>query len=72
MDKKAWAAQLAVFKKTKARKPPATAKQNTEFNATCKYSHSGKNDPIVFGADRRLAHALVHGEQDHQGEHHGR
>ncbi len=56
VDKKAWAAQLAVFKKTKARKPPATAKQNTEFNATCKYSHSGKNDPIVFPGQTGASH----------------
>ncbi|GAB6902843.1 DUF1996 domain-containing protein [Kineosporia succinea] len=48
VNKKTWAAQLADFKKTKARKPPATAKKNTEFNATCTFSHSGKNDPIVF------------------------
>ena len=56
VNKKAWAAQLAVFKKTKARKPPATAKQNTEFNATCKYSHSGKNDPIVFPGKTGASH----------------
>ncbi len=56
VNKKAWASELAVLKKTKARKPPATAKQNTEFNATCTYSHSGKNDPIVFPGQTGASH----------------
>ncbi|GLY18143.1 DUF1996 domain-containing protein [Kineosporia rhizophila] len=56
VDKKAWQAQLAEFKKVKPRKVPATAKQNPEFNATCKYSHSGKNDPIVFPGQKGKSH----------------
>jgi hypothetical protein len=27
---------------------PANPKRNAEFNATCKYSHSAPDDPIVF------------------------
>ncbi|MBT0770782.1 DUF1996 domain-containing protein [Kineosporia sp. J2-2] len=56
VDKAAWKAQLAEFDKTKARKAPATAKQNTEFNATCTYSHSGKNDAIVFPGQPGKSH----------------
>ncbi|GAA3612055.1 hypothetical protein GCM10022223_30190 [Kineosporia mesophila] len=56
VDKKAWAAQLADFRTTQPRKVKAGAKMNPEFNATCSYSHSGKNDPIVFPNQTGASH----------------
>ncbi|GAB3268124.1 DUF1996 domain-containing protein [Kineosporia babensis] len=56
VDQAAWQAQLAEFEALKPRTPPATAKKNPEFNATCTYSHSGKNDPIVFPGQSGASH----------------
>jgi hypothetical protein len=48
VDQDAWQAQLAAFKATEPRPVPAGSRRNPEFNATCTYSHSAKDDPIVF------------------------
>jgi hypothetical protein len=55
VDPAAWNAQLAAFKALtpRAKKPGAT---NPEFNATCAYSHSGPNDPIVFPGLKGASH----------------
>ena len=56
VDQAAWKAQLDEFEALKPRTPPANAKKNPEFNATCTYSHSGKNDPIVFPGQTGASH----------------
>jgi hypothetical protein len=56
VDQAAWQKQLDEFNALTPRTPPATAKKNPEFNATCTYSHSGKNDPIVFPGQTGASH----------------
>ncbi|GAB6899048.1 DUF1996 domain-containing protein [Kineosporia succinea] len=56
VDQAAWKAQLDEFEALTPRTPPATAKKNPEFNATCTYSHSGTNDPIVFPGQAGKSH----------------
>ncbi|GAA3601734.1 hypothetical protein GCM10022223_16860 [Kineosporia mesophila] len=56
VDAAAWKAQLDEFEALTPRTPPATAKKNPEFNATCTYSHSGNNDPIVFPGQTGKSH----------------
>ncbi|UAC01836.1 DUF1996 domain-containing protein [Dactylosporangium vinaceum] len=48
VDAAAWAAQLAAFRALPAKPRPAGANHNPEFNATCTYSHSAPDDPIVL------------------------
>jgi len=48
VDQDRWAAQLAAFQAMTARPVPANPRHNAEFNATCEYSHSAPDDPIVF------------------------
>ncbi|MFI5838790.1 DUF1996 domain-containing protein [Catenuloplanes sp. NPDC051500] len=48
VDQAKWQAQLDAFNATVPQAPPAGRGRNPEFNATCTYSHSGQNDPIVF------------------------
>ena len=56
VDPAAWQAQLAAFQALTPRTPPANAKQNPEFNATCVYSHSAADDPIVFPGQKGASH----------------
>lgn len=44
----AWNAQLAEFRALTPKPVPANAVRVSEFNATCMYSHSHPDDPIVF------------------------
>jgi hypothetical protein len=48
IDQAAWNAQLAEFNSIAPRAVPATTVRVPEFNATCAYSHSHPDDPIVF------------------------
>ena len=48
VDQDRWAAQLAAFQAMTPRPAPANPRHNAEFNATCEYSHSAPDDPIVF------------------------
>jgi hypothetical protein len=48
MDQAKWAAQLAQFNAMAINPAPANAVRVAEFNAACTYSHSFKDDPIVF------------------------
>ena len=48
IDQAAWNAQLAQFNALVPRPVPATSVRVPEFNATCAYSHSHPDDPIVF------------------------
>ncbi|MBB5867109.1 hypothetical protein F4553_000488 [Allocatelliglobosispora scoriae] len=48
MDQTAWAAQLAEFNAMVMNPAPPNAVRVSEFNASCVYSHSFKDDPIVF------------------------
>jgi hypothetical protein len=48
MDQAKWAAQLAQFNALPMHPAPANAVRVSEFNAACTYSHSFKDDPIVF------------------------
>ncbi|MGC4804903.1 DUF1996 domain-containing protein [Micromonospora sp. DT233] len=48
MDQAKWSAQLAEFNAMRINPAPANAVRVPEFNATCTYSHSKKDDPIVF------------------------
>jgi hypothetical protein len=48
MDQAAWNAQLAAFAAMPIAPAPANAVRVSEFNATCQYSHSRPDDPIVF------------------------
>jgi Domain of unknown function (DUF1996)/Carbohydrate binding module (family 6) len=48
MDQAAWSRQLAQFQAIPLRQVPPNAVRVSEFNATCTYSHSRPDDPIVF------------------------
>jgi Domain of unknown function (DUF1996)/Carbohydrate binding module (family 6) len=48
VDQPAWQAQLAAFQAMVPAPVPANAVRVPEFNASCKYSHSRPDDPIVF------------------------
>ena len=48
MDQAKWAAQLAQFNAMPIHPAPGNAVRVAEFNAACTYSHSFKDDPIVF------------------------
>ncbi|WP_236028989.1 DUF1996 domain-containing protein [Paractinoplanes lichenicola] len=48
VDAAAWNAQLAEFRALTPRPVPANSVRVPEFNATCAYSHSKPDDPIVF------------------------
>ncbi|WP_432993579.1 DUF1996 domain-containing protein [Dactylosporangium sp. CA-233914] len=48
MDQNAWQAQLAAFNALPTHPAPANAVRVSDFNAACTYSHSFKDDPIVF------------------------
>jgi hypothetical protein len=48
VDAAKWQAQLAAFEAMAPRPIPANRRKNAEFNATCTYSHSAADDPIVF------------------------
>jgi len=48
MDQAKWNAQLAQFNAMAINPAPANAVRVPEFNAACTYSHSFKDDPIVF------------------------
>jgi len=48
VDTAAWNAQLAEFRALTPRSVPPTSVRVPEFNATCAYSHSRPDDPIVF------------------------
>ncbi|MEV0459556.1 DUF1996 domain-containing protein [Catellatospora methionotrophica] len=48
VDPVRWNAQLAAFRAMTMAPAPANAVRVPEFNATCTYSHSYKDDPIVF------------------------
>jgi hypothetical protein len=48
IDTAAWNAQLAQFNSLTPRPVPANSVRVSEFNATCAYSHSHPDDPIVF------------------------
>jgi hypothetical protein len=51
-----WNAQLAAFTAMTPRAIPANPKKNAEFNATCTYSHSAADDPIVFPGLKGASH----------------
>ncbi|GAB3860363.1 DUF1996 domain-containing protein [Dactylosporangium cerinum] len=48
VDQAKWNAQLAAFNAMPMDPAPANAVRVPEFNASCTYSHSRKDDPIVF------------------------
>jgi hypothetical protein len=48
VDQAKWNAQLAQFAAMTPRPVPATSVRVPEFNASCLYSHSKPDDPIVF------------------------
>ncbi|MGI5239400.1 DUF1996 domain-containing protein [Dactylosporangium sp. CA-139066] len=48
VDAAKWNAQLADFRAMPMDPAPANAVRVSEFNASCTYSHSFKDDPIVF------------------------
>ncbi|MBU2666904.1 DUF1996 domain-containing protein [Actinoplanes bogorensis] len=48
IDAAAWNAQLAQYRALTPRAVPANTVRVPEFNATCAYSHSKPDDPIVF------------------------
>jgi len=48
VDQAKWNAQLAAFNAMVMAPAPANAVRVPEFNASCTYSHSFKDDPIVF------------------------
>ena len=48
MDRAKWNAQLAAFNALTPRAVPANSVRVPEFNASCLYSHSRPDDPIVF------------------------
>ncbi|MCO8277053.1 DUF1996 domain-containing protein [Actinoplanes sp. TRM 88003] len=48
IDTAAWNAQLAEFRALTPRPVPAGTVRVPEFNATCAYSHSHPDDPIIF------------------------
>jgi hypothetical protein len=48
VDTAAWNAQLAQFNALTPKPVPANAVRVSEFNATCGYSHSHPDDPIIF------------------------
>lgn len=48
VDAAAWNAQLAEFRALTPRTVPANSVRVPEFNATCAYSHSRPDDPIIF------------------------
>jgi Domain of unknown function (DUF1996)/Carbohydrate binding module (family 6) len=48
IDRAAWTAQLAAFRALAPRPVPPNAVRVPEFNATCAYSHSRPDDPIIF------------------------
>ncbi|WP_250038242.1 DUF1996 domain-containing protein [Paractinoplanes maris] len=48
VDAAAWNAQLAEFRALTPRPVPAGSVRVPEFNATCAYSHSHPDDPIIF------------------------
>ena len=48
VDAAAWNAQLAEFRALTPRPVPAGTVRVPEFNATCAYSHSRPDDPIIF------------------------
>ncbi|AWS43879.1 coagulation factor 5/8 type domain-containing protein [Streptosporangium sp. 'caverna'] len=48
VDQAAWNAQLAAFRAMTPAPVPANAVRVPEFNATCTYSHSRPDDPIIF------------------------
>jgi hypothetical protein len=48
IDTGAWNAQLAEFTSLTPKPVPAGAVRVAEFNATCAYSHSHPDDPIIF------------------------
>nr|BFE60766.1 hypothetical protein GCM10020063_052920 [Dactylosporangium thailandense] len=48
MDQNKWQAQVAAFNALPTHPAPADAVRVSEFNAACTYSHSFKDDPIVF------------------------
>lgn len=48
IDQAKWNAQLAEFAAMQMAPAPANAVRVSEFNATCQYSHSRPDDPIVF------------------------
>jgi uncharacterized protein DUF1996/carbohydrate binding protein with CBM6 domain len=48
IDQAAWNAQLAQFNALTPKPVPAGAVRVSEFNASCVYSHSHTDDPIIF------------------------
>lgn len=56
VDQAAWNAQLAAFQALPMRPKPAGQNANPEFNATCTYSHSASDDPIVFPGLKGASH----------------
>ena len=56
VDQAAWKAQLAAFNAMTPRPVPAGSRTNPEFNATCTYSHSAPDDPIVFPGLKGASH----------------
>ncbi|MBM2615847.1 DUF1996 domain-containing protein [Actinoplanes sp. LDG1-06] len=56
VDTAAWNAQLTEFRALTPRPVPANSVRVPEFNATCAYSHSKPDDPIVFPAMPGASH----------------
>ncbi len=56
IDEAKWNAQLAAFNAMIPRPLPAKRRMNAEFNATCTYSHSAADDPIVFPGRSGASH----------------
>jgi hypothetical protein len=56
VDQAAWQAQLTAFRAMTPRAAPANPRKNAEFNATCTYSHSAADDPIVFPGMKGASH----------------
>ncbi|WP_211304672.1 DUF1996 domain-containing protein [Umezawaea tangerina] len=56
VDQAKWNAQLAAFRAMTPRPAPPNPNRNPEFNATCTYSHSAQDDPIVFPGQPGASH----------------
>ncbi|HWO64048.1 MAG TPA: DUF1996 domain-containing protein [Umezawaea sp.] len=56
VDQGKWNAQLAAFRAMTPRPAPPNPNRNPEFNATCAYSHSAPDDPIVFPGQPGASH----------------
>ncbi len=73
IDQAAWNAQLAAFRALPMDPAPANSVRVSEFNAACPYSHSFKDDPIVFPGQPGASHmhSFFGNTSTERGDHHG-